>query len=103
VGGFLGLLGMAVALWRSGAIPRAAVLLIPVFVRVDFLLQQGLVVHAIQFVTATQIAWVVLRGRVANRSQACRVADRSHADRSAGTVTLNEAINAAARGRQRHP
>jgi hypothetical protein len=54
---------MAVALWRSGAIPRAAVLLIPVFVLVDFVLQQGLAGHAIQFVAVTWIAWVVLRAR----------------------------------------
>jgi len=60
-GGFFGLLGMAVALWRSGGVPRAAVLLIPVFVLVDFILQQGLAGHAIQFVAATWIAWVVLR------------------------------------------
>ena len=61
VGGFFGLLGMAVALWRSHAVPRAAVLLIPVFVLVDFILQQGFAGHAIQFVAATWIAWVVLR------------------------------------------
>ena len=54
---------MAVALWRSGAVPRAAVLLIPVFVLVDFILQQGLAGHVIQFVAATWIAWVVLRAR----------------------------------------
>jgi hypothetical protein len=63
VGGFFGLLGMSVGLWRSGAVPRAAVLLIPVFVLVDFILQQGLAGHAIQFVAATWIAWVVLRAR----------------------------------------
>ena len=61
LGGVLGLLGMALALWRSGAVPRAAVLLIPVFVIVDFFLQQGLVGHVIQFVAACWIAWVVLR------------------------------------------
>lgn len=61
VGGFFGLLGMAVALWRSRAVPRAAVLLIPVFVLVDFILQRGLAGHAIQFVAASWIAWVVLR------------------------------------------
>ena len=52
VGGFVGLLIMAVALWRSGAVPRGAVLLIPAFVLVDFLLQQGLAGHAIQVVAA---------------------------------------------------
>ena len=61
VGGFFGLLIMAVALWRSGAVPRGAVLLIPAFVLVDFLLQQGLAGHAIQFVAACWIAWAVLR------------------------------------------
>jgi hypothetical protein len=61
VGGFFGLLGMAVALWRSCAVPRAAVLLIPVFVLMDFVLQQGLASHAIQFVAASWIAWAVLR------------------------------------------
>jgi hypothetical protein len=61
VGGFFGLLGMAVSLWRSRAVPRAAVLLIPVFVLVDFILQQGLASHVIQFLAATWIAWVVLR------------------------------------------
>ena len=39
VGGVFGLLGMAVALWRSRAVPRAAVLLIPAFVIVDFILR----------------------------------------------------------------
>jgi hypothetical protein len=52
LGGVLGLLGMAVALWRSGTVPRAAVLLIPVFVIVDFFLQQGVAGHVIQFVAA---------------------------------------------------
>ena len=61
LGGVLGLLGMAVALWRSAAVPRAAVLLVPVFVIVDFFLQKGLVGHVIQFVAACWIAWVVLR------------------------------------------
>jgi hypothetical protein len=60
-GGVLGLLGMTVALWRSAAVPRAAVLLIPAFVIFDFFLQQGLAGHVIQFVAASWIAWVVLR------------------------------------------
>jgi hypothetical protein len=60
VGAFFGLLGMAVALWRSGAVPRGAVLLIPAFVVVDLILQQGLAGHAIQFVAASWIAWAVL-------------------------------------------
>jgi hypothetical protein len=61
IGGFFGLLTMAVALWRSGAVPRGAVLLIPAFVLVDFILQQGLAGHAIQFVAACWIAWAMLR------------------------------------------
>lgn len=66
VGGFFGLLAMALALWRSGAVPRGAVLLIPAFVLVDFILQQGLAGHAIQFVAACWIAWAVMRaGRAA--------------------------------------
>jgi len=66
VGAFFGLLTMAVALWRSGAVPRGAVLLIPAFVLVDIVLQQGLAGHAIQFVAACWIAWAVLRaGRTA--------------------------------------
>jgi hypothetical protein len=60
IGGFLGLLTMAYALWRSRAVPRAAVLLIPAFVLVDFILQQGLAAHVIQFVAASWIAWAVL-------------------------------------------
>jgi hypothetical protein len=57
------LLMMAVALWLSDAVPRGAVLLIPAFVLVDFLLQQGLAGHLIQFVAACWIAWAVLRAR----------------------------------------
>jgi hypothetical protein len=63
VGGVFGLLMMAVALWRSRAVPRGAVLLIPAFVVVDFLLQQGLAGHVIQFAAACWIAWAVLRAR----------------------------------------
>jgi hypothetical protein len=61
VGGFFGLLAMAVALWRSGAAPRGAVALIPAFVLVDIVLGQGLAGHMIQFVAACWIAWAVLR------------------------------------------
>jgi hypothetical protein len=63
VGGFFGLLGMAVACGGRAQSLAAAVLLIPVFVLVDFLLQQGLAGHAIQFVAVTWIARVVLRAR----------------------------------------
>ena len=46
-GVFFGLLTMAVALWRSGAVPRGAILLIPAFLITDIFLQQGVVGHAI--------------------------------------------------------
>jgi hypothetical protein len=64
---FFGLLASAVALWRSRAVPRAAVLLIPTFIVVDFVLNEGLGLvpqfagPAISFVAASWIAWWVLR------------------------------------------
>lgn len=61
LGGGLGLLGIAVALWRSGAVPRGAAVLVAAFVLVDFVLQQGLAGHAIEFAAASWIAWAVLR------------------------------------------
>jgi hypothetical protein len=65
-GAVFGLLTMTVALWRSGAVPRAPVLLIPVFIVLDIPLQQGLLAHAIAFVGACWIASaVLLAGRVA--------------------------------------
>lgn len=57
---FFGLLTMAVALWRSDAVPRGAVLLIPAFIVVDFLLQMGLAGHAISFAGACWIASAIL-------------------------------------------
>ena len=64
---FFGLLTSAVALWRSGAVPRAAVLLIVAFLVVDvFLGPEGFgitpdwVSRVIAFVGACWIAWVVL-------------------------------------------
>jgi hypothetical protein len=66
VGAVFGLLGIALALWRSGAVPRGAALLIATFVVVDVFLQQGLVAHVIEAVAAGWIAWSVLRaGRTA--------------------------------------
>jgi hypothetical protein len=59
-GAFFGLLTMTVALWRSEAVPRGAVLLIPAFIVVDFLLSMGRVGHAISFVAACWIASAVL-------------------------------------------
>ena len=51
---------MAVALWRSRAVPRGAVLLIPVFMITDIFLQQGVAGHAIALVGAAWIASAVL-------------------------------------------
>ena len=66
-GAFLGLLTMAVALWRSGAVPRGAVLLIPLFIVTDLFLQQGVLGHAIALLGALWIASaVLLAGRVAS-------------------------------------
>ena len=59
-GVFFGLLTMAVALWRSGAVPRGAVLLIPAFMVTDIFLQQGVAGHAIALVGAAWIASAVL-------------------------------------------
>ena len=64
---FFGLLTSAVALWRSGAVPRAAVLLIVAFLVADvFLGPEGFgiapdwVSRVISFVGACWIAWAVL-------------------------------------------
>lgn len=63
---FLGLLISAAALWRSGAVPRGAVLLIPASIVVDFFLKEGFGIGpefagpAIAFVAAAWIAWAVL-------------------------------------------
>lgn len=65
-GAFFGLLTLATALWRSQAVPRGAVLLIPLFIITDFFLQQGVLGHAIALVTAFWIASaVLLAGRAA--------------------------------------
>jgi len=70
-GALFGLLTMTVALWRSRAVPRGAVVLIPVFIVVDIILQQGLAAHAIAFVGACWIASaVLLAGRVAGKEGA---------------------------------
>jgi hypothetical protein len=66
LGMFFGLLTSAVALWRSRAVPRAAVLLIPAFLVVDLFLYEGFGLapawasHVISFVGACWIAWAVL-------------------------------------------
>ena len=61
-----GMLTVTVALWRSGAVPRAAVLLIPAFMVVDFILYEGFGIapawasHVISFVGACWIGSAVL-------------------------------------------
>ena len=71
---FFGLLASAVALWRSAAVPRGAVLLIPAFVVVDFFLYEGFRLvpqfagPAIAFVAACWIALAVLRAERAERA-----------------------------------
>jgi hypothetical protein len=60
-GAFLGLLTMAVALWRSRAVPRGAVLMIPLFVLTDLFLQMGVLGRVIALVGATWIAVSILR------------------------------------------
>jgi hypothetical protein len=62
---FFGLLTSAVALWRSGAVPRAAVLLIVAFLVVDVFLIEGFgapdwASHVFAFVGACWIATAVL-------------------------------------------
>jgi hypothetical protein len=77
---FFGLLTSAVALWRSGAVPRAAVLLIVAFLVVDvFLGSNGLgivpdwVNRVLAFVGACWIAWaVLLAGRAGSSGEAIR-------------------------------
>jgi hypothetical protein len=63
-GAFFGLVTIAIALWRSRAVPRGAVLLIPLFIITDFFLQQGLIGHAIALIGAVWIASAVLRAPV---------------------------------------
>jgi hypothetical protein len=56
----------AVALWRFRAVPRGAILLIPLFILTDFFLQMRVLGHAIALVGACWIASsVVLAGRAA--------------------------------------
>lgn len=69
-GAFFGLLSMTVALWRSRAVPRGAVLLIPAFIAVDLFLSRGLEGHVISFIGACWIASaVLLAGRAASGGQ----------------------------------
>jgi hypothetical protein len=60
-GAFFGVLTVAAALWRSRAVPRGALVLLPVFIVVDAILQQGLPAHVIGLVGAAWIALAVLQ------------------------------------------
>jgi hypothetical protein len=60
-GAVFGLLTFTVALWRSRAVPRGAVLLLPVFLVLDIALQQGVIGHAVALVGAAWIATAILR------------------------------------------
>jgi hypothetical protein len=79
LGVFFGLLTSAVALWRSGAVPRAAVLMILAFLVVDFVLYEGFGIapawasHVFDFVGACWIASaVLLAGRAGSSDEALR-------------------------------
>ena len=79
VGAFFGLLTLAVALWRSGAVPRAAVLMILAFLVVDFVLYEGFGIapawasHVFNFVGACWItSAVLLAGRAGPSGEALR-------------------------------
>jgi hypothetical protein len=79
LGAFFGLLTSAVALWRSGAVPRAAVLMILASLVVDFFLNEGFGIapawasHVFDFVGACWIASaVLLAGRAGPSDEALR-------------------------------
>jgi hypothetical protein len=76
---FFGLLTSAVALWRSGAVPRAAVLMILAFLLVDLVLYEQFAIapawasHVFDFVGACWIASaVLLAGRAGPSGKALR-------------------------------
>src|SRR5918994_1215118 len=90
---FFGLLTSAVALWRSCAVPRAAVLLIVAFLLVDvFLSSEGFGItpawasHVISFVGACWIASAVLLAGPVGPSGEDPGRDRSVMQRSGGSV-----------------
>lgn len=60
-GAFLGLVTLTVALWRSRAVPRGALALIPLFIVLDFALQKGVAGHAVALLGAAWIASAVVR------------------------------------------
>ena len=55
------------ALWRSGAVPRGAVVLMLVFVILDVPLQRPLSGHLVALAGAAWIAWSILRAAPENR------------------------------------
>jgi hypothetical protein len=60
-GALLGVIILSVALWRSRAVPRGAILLLPLFALLDFFLDLGLIGHAVGFIAAAWIAWGILQ------------------------------------------
>jgi hypothetical protein len=79
LGASFGMLTLAVALWRSGAVPRAAVLMIPAFMVVELVLYEGFGIvpawasHAFDFAGACWIASAVLLvGRAGPSGEALR-------------------------------
>jgi len=87
-GAVLGLLTIAVALWRSDAVPRGAVLLIPVFIVVDLFLQMGLAAHTISFIGA---CWIASAVRGAGRATPA-MKDLSTASQGSVTHNTQEAV-----------
>jgi hypothetical protein len=87
---FFGLLTSAVALWRSGAVPRAAVLLIVAFLVVDVFLIEGFgapdwASHVFAFVGACWIASaVLLAGRARPSGEALRQVSSGQQSRRSG-------------------
>jgi hypothetical protein len=62
-GAFFGLVFSSIALWRSRAVPRGAVVLLPAFIVVDGFLQRPIEGHVISLAAALWIGSAVLRAR----------------------------------------
>jgi len=91
LGAFFGMLTSAVALWRSAAVPRAAVLMILAFLVVDFFLYEGFGIapawasHVFDFVGACLIASaVLLAGRAGSSDEALRQVSLVQQSRGSG-------------------
>jgi hypothetical protein len=56
----LGIVATSIALWRSGAVPRAIPILFVVFFAVDVAASQPLIAHVIALIAAAWIAWTIL-------------------------------------------